>query len=231
MHESLIVNGKDLHDFGVYLTNAGVYQMPERDVEEIEIPGKNGTVQFSKNRYKNVKVTYPCGLPMTFHDNFNSLISFLGSQKGYCRLEDTFFPEFYREGSFYSQISPRVSANGRIGTFTLEFNCKPQRWLKEGEEPIEIQSTGMILSPCYEDCNPFITIYEPGAVSINGVSITVDSLNDSDYAIIDCDLKNVYNNNGSLNSVSHGEFPALHPGENEIETTAKADIVPRWWFL
>lgn len=231
MRDRLIVNGKDLADYGVYLTNAGVYQTPEKDVEGIEIPGRSGTLQFSKNRYKNVKVSYPCGLPFEFKDNFNAIVHFLCSQKGYCRLEDTFFPDFYREGVFTAPISPKVSADGTIGTFNLEFNCKPQRWLKDGEEPIEIQSSGMILSPCLEDCNPIIKIYSVGTVTINEKSITVQSLNNSDYAVIDCELKNVYNNNGSLNSVSRGTFPTLQSGENEITTTTPAEIIPRWWML
>lgn len=231
MRDRLIVNGKDMADFGVYLTNAGVYTTPEKDIEEIEIPGKSGTVQFSKNRYKNVKVTYPCGLPFTFKENFNDMISFLCSQKGYCRLEDTFFPDFYREGSFYSPVSPKVSYDAEIGTFTLEFNCKPQRWLKSGEEPIEIQSSGAILSPSYEDCKPLIKITAAGSVTINGVTISVSSLNGGEYAMIDCELKNIYSNLGSLNLYSMGVFPSLTSGENEIAVTTPAEIIPRWWFL
>ncbi len=231
MRDRLIVDGKDLADFGVYLTNAGVYQTPEKDIEEIEIPGKSGNLRISKNRYKNVTVTYPCGLPFKFKDNFNAMVHFLCSRKGYCRIEDSFFPDFFREGAFSSPLSPKVSPDGTIGTFNLDFNCKPQRWMKEGEEQIEIESSGVILSPCLEDCNPLITIYGTGIVTINDKSIAVQSLNGSDYAIIDCELKNVYNDTGSLNKFSSGEFPVLKAGENEILTTARAEIKPRWWTL
>lgn len=231
MRDRLIVNGKDLADFGVYLTNSGVYTTPEKDVEEIEIPGKSGTVQFSKNRYKNVRIPYPCAIPFVFKENFNEMISFLCSQSGYCRLEDSFMPEIFREGTYVSSVSPHVSWDGEIGTFTLEFNCKPQRWRKDGEEPIEIESAGMILSPCLEPCNPLITIYGTGTVTVNKKSITVNSLNESNYAIIDCELKNVYNDTGSLNKFSSGEFPVLQAGENEITTTETIEIKPMWWVL
>lgn len=231
MRDRLVVNGKDLADFGVYLTNAGVYTTPEKDVEEIEIPGKSGTVQFSKNRYKNVRVSYPCGIPFVFKENFGNLISFLCSQQGYCRLEDTFFPDFYRNGIFTASVSPHVSWDGEIGTFELEFNCKPQRWLKEGEEPIAISSTGAILSPCYEDCKPLIKIEAAGSVTINGITISVSSMNSGNYALIDCETKNVYGNLGSLNLYSMGAFPVLSSGENEITTTTPCEITPRWWFL
>lgn len=231
MRDRLIVNGKDLADFGVYLTNAGVYTTPEKDVEEIEIPGKSGTVQFSKNRYKNVRIPYPCAIPFVFKENFNEMISFLCSQSGYCRLEDSFMPEIFREGTYVSSISPHVSLEGEIGTFTLEFNCKPQRWRKDGEEPIEIESAGMILSPYYEDAKPLIKMYQPGSVSINGISISVNSINGGDYAVIDCELKNVYSNLGSLNLYSMGVFPVLRMGENEVTATTPVEIIPRWWSL
>ena len=48
-------------DYGVYITGEAVYNAPERAVEMVSIPGKNGALALDQGRFENIEVTYPAG--------------------------------------------------------------------------------------------------------------------------------------------------------------------------
>lgn len=228
LENQISFGGKLLSDFGVYPTNAGIYDPPERDVQQIEIAGRDGTLEIDNERYKNVTVTYPAIIYKDFRRSLTSMTSYLLMQKGYQRIEDSFYPEYYRMGSFYMPFAPEVPKEGNIGKFELQFTCKPYRWLKSGEEPVEIYPEGMLLSPTYLTCKPIIRLYGAGSVTINGKTISVSNLNGNGYADVDCERMQVYSGTNNLNKYATGEFPVLTAGENEITCTARIEITPRW---
>ena len=58
---SLTFDGQNSLDNGVYITAESSYDAPERDIEEIEIAGRNGAFLLDKGRWKNIEVTYKAG--------------------------------------------------------------------------------------------------------------------------------------------------------------------------
>ena len=42
LYKGLVFDGVDSRDYGIYITGDAVFNSPERDVEMIEIPGRNG---------------------------------------------------------------------------------------------------------------------------------------------------------------------------------------------
>ena len=52
-------DGIDSKKYGVYITGEAVYNAPERDVEVISIPGRNGAYLLDNGRFSNITVTYP----------------------------------------------------------------------------------------------------------------------------------------------------------------------------
>lgn len=220
-----------MSDYGLYITNAGVYSPPERDVEHVEIPGKDGKLEFDNERYRNVTVTYPCIIYKDFENNYTGLTSFLLSKRGYRRIEDSFYPDYFRIGSYYTPFSTTVPWDAEIGKFDIEFDCKPQRWLKIGEETYTIMENGLLFNPTLFTAKPMIRMYGIGTVKINDKQITVSNLLGNSYADIDCELMQAYSGNVSLNKYASGDFPVLAEGENIITTTATIDITPRWWVL
>lgn len=133
-----VFNGKKSSDFNVWCSGDGLYRLPERDVEYIAVPGRNGDLAVDNGRWMNVEVTYSCFIPKHFREHYSDLVSWLASQKGYGRLEDARHPELYWLARMDADVAPKMVFPDDSGTFTLTFNCKPQRFLKSGEIPVEI---------------------------------------------------------------------------------------------
>lgn len=150
----LIFGGLDTSDYGIAITGSGTFSAPERDVDFIEVPGRNGDLSIDNGRYKNIEVTYPANIPRQFAAKFDQFRAAISRKRGYQRLEDTYHPDEYRQGVLVEGLDPDVTALNRGGQFNLRFNCKPQRFLKSGDLPVQFLplvrgSTSTGLSTCY----------------------------------------------------------------------------------
>lgn len=138
-------DGENSRNYGVYITGEGVFNAPERNVEMVEIPGRNGAFALDKGNFNNIEVTYPAGIFADTEADFAQAVSdmrnWLCSKVGYVRLEDDYNPNEYRMAIYKSGLE--VDHDFLIaGEFDLVFECKPQRYLKSGETPITIGEWG-----------------------------------------------------------------------------------------
>lgn len=138
----VVFDGVDLVDFGVTLSGVGTFNAPERDVEYVSVPGRNGDIILDNGRYNNISVTYPVNIETHLPGKVRALSEFLMSHKGYFRLEDSYHPDEFRLAQFAGPIDINSTGrHNRYGTTTLTFNCMPQRFLKSGEQEIELNFT------------------------------------------------------------------------------------------
>lgn len=138
MRNNLIFGGINSSDFGVWISGSDTYSAAERDSEHFSVPGRNGDLIVDNGRYKNKLVTYPAFFPNKFPEKMENFRSAICRKIGYQRLEDSYHPDEYRMAEFVDGINPSgLTAFNRSGDFTLAFNCKPQRFLKSGEEPLQ----------------------------------------------------------------------------------------------
>ena len=231
-----VADGKASTDFGVFLTDGGVYGIAEKDVEVVSVNGRNGDLIIDKGRFKNKKFKYPAFIIENFDENFSALANYLVSRKGYFKLQDSFHPEYYVEARYAGGTDPKkVIDNGTKGKFQLEFDRKPQKFLTEGDYPLEVTSNTTLLSEYDMTAKPIIRAYGTGSFSIGGKSIEITSADD--YTDIDCDMQEAYkdtlSNDKNGNIVVSTDFPTLSQGENEITLNGitKLEIKPRWWML
>ena len=56
---SITFGGINSADFGIYISGEGVFNAPQRDVEMISVPGRNGAIALDRGRFQNIEVTYP----------------------------------------------------------------------------------------------------------------------------------------------------------------------------
>lgn len=141
MGNSLIFDGINSADYGVILSGGGTYATPERDVTVVSVPGRNGDVILDNGRYNNIQIVYTAGISKGFETKFLPFIGALKAVKGYARLFDSYHPEEFRLASFRSELVPEVGTIMRSGHFELVFDCMPQRFLKSGEQEIELNFT------------------------------------------------------------------------------------------
>ena len=233
MNRHLVFDGKDLTDFECYAGGDGTFPIAERDIEKVKIAGRNGELHIDQGKYNNVDIPYDCYILKDFAKNFDSLKSFLLSKISYKRLEDDFHPEYFRMARIKPDFKPKISGLAEMGTFTLTFDCKPQKFLKSGEKKITLTSSSTIKNPTYYDANPILTIYGVGTLLINDQQIKIDK-NDTSITI-DTDIMEAYS--GSTNMNAYVELPddkvVLPSGNVSIGLTGitKLVIIPRWWTL
>lgn len=141
LYKGLVFDGVDSRDYGIYVTGEAVFNSPERDVEMIEIPGRNGAYALDKGRFSNIEVSYPAGIfgdtEAEFRQGVSAFRNALASRKGYKRLEDDYNPDEYRMAVYKSGLEVTPTAL-KAGEFTITFDCKPQRFLKSGETAVTI---------------------------------------------------------------------------------------------
>lgn len=167
-------------DYGIYISGEGVFNAPERDVEVINIPGRDGAYILDRGNFKNIQVAYPAFNQESSMDDFITAVdafrNALSSLRGYQRLSDTFHPDEYRMAALVNGIEVKpVLYNDSTSKFNLVFNCKPQRFLKSGELPVSISSGDEIINPTLFDAKPLIKFNAGGngTITIGDKVVTV----------------------------------------------------------
>ena len=228
---------------GIIMTESPPEVFPERDVEVISIPGRSGDIVKDNGRYKNVPIPYKCAyLPeddQTMRHDAIYVIGALQPTTEYRRLENTYDPDHFRMARVSSNITLK-SLVEQIGTFQVLFDCKPQRFLKLGEQAVDFTAPGVLRNPTLFRAKPIITIYGTGAgtVTVGDQTVIVKSI--EDQITLDCDLQHAYRQVGegapeNMNTnISAPDFPQLPAGENTVSWTGdieRVEIIPRWWTV
>ena len=239
----LVIDGKSSKDFDMYISGGGTYSSPEKAYEEVEIPGRNGTIFLYNGNFKNSEVTYECFIAKVdgaddVDKHFRALRSYLLSREGYVRIEDTYHPDEIRFGTYNEAIEPDVHETLTAIQFTLTFSCRPQRFVKKFYDiPISYSTSGQVFrNDTYFNAKPLLRVYGTGSFTINGITVQINSA--SSYTDFDCELQEAYKNtlatncNGNI-TLTNAQFPYLKPGDNQITFSGISSIImyPRTYML
>ena len=231
-------NGISTDEVGIVVETPPNYEIPERNYEIISVPGRNGDVVIDLNSYKNVVREYNIAIGEEGGD-FSVLSSkiakWLYSGHGYLRLEDSYLPEYYMMAAV---IAPNNIANilQQAGRATVQFNRKPQRFLKSGDRPIAITKQTTLFNPTQFDSQPIIVVNGTGSGVVNIGNHSVKIENIEGEITIDCELEECYkgsNNQNKKVTLSNG-YPLLVPRDNIVNFSGgitKVTIIPRWWTI
>ncbi len=175
MFRALEFDGINSRDYGIYITGEAVYNSPERDVELIEIPARNGDIILDKGRWRNITVTYHCGCfgadQSEFATKIRAFRNALASKIGYKRLTDEYNINEYRLGTFITPVEVEPVSMQRAGEFDIEFNCKPQRFLMSGEATQTITSGQDLFNDTPYDAQPVIYVEGYGTLNLGDYKI------------------------------------------------------------
>lgn len=231
--------GHSCTEFGMIASGVHTFNAPERDLERISIPGRNGDLFRDNGRFKNITVSYPVAIFKDFAANAEKARRWLLSDGTYKRLTDGYNPEYFRLGVFIGPVNFDMKLLNRVGEVSLMFDCKPQRFLISGETPLTFY-TASTLKNDYFPALPLIRVYGSGdgTVTVGDTTVKVFDLDGS--VTLDCELQNAYQENGDgaaenwNNHIYAPEFPTLQPGSNAVSWTggvSRLEITPRWWTL
>ena len=232
----LIFNGESSLDHGAYIGGQQTFNAPQRDVTKVKIPGRNGDLIRDNGRWLNIEVPYNLVIMDEFRDNAGEIRRWLTEPVGYSRLEDTYHPDYFRLARVQGTIDFETAAFNLTGKTRVVFDCKPQRFLKTGEQEIAVSSGGKIYNQTQYDSKPLIRVLGTGdgtvtigdyVISLSGFTTEVD---------IDCELQDCFYDGTSQNSkvaLASG-FPVLKPGNNLISFTGDVSgvrITGRWFTI
>lgn len=236
MRNYLTFGGIDSRNYGVYISGSGVYNLPARALEMVNVPGRNGAlVMNAYERFENIDVTYPAFIFSSFGSNLADFRARLAASIGYQRITDTYHPNEYRMGVFSRGLNVSPTKNLKAGKFDIVFNCKPQRFLTSGDTAQVFTASGVINNPTRFSVAPLLRVYGVGTVGIGYGEIPITSADE--YTDIDCDLCIAYkgstNKNQYVTFASYGG-PQLGPGNNNITLgtgITRVEVTPRWFTL
>lgn len=208
-YKAFTFDGESSLNYGVYLTGEGVFNAPERAVEMLEIPGRNGSFILDQGRFQNISVTYKAGIVDYSEADFATRVSdvrnWLCSKVGYKRLEDDYNPNEHRMAAFLSGVEVE-HADLQTGEFEITFECKPQRWLASGETAVSVANNGTLNNTTPFESRPLLQIWGYGDIQVNNDIIKIISepigtvtVKDTDYNTTDpVDFDYTYANTGDL---------------------------------
>lgn len=237
--KALTFDGVNSLDYGIYITGEAVYNAPERAVEMVTIPGKNGALVLDQGRFENIEVTYHAGCfadnQQDFAEKVRAFRNALASRYTYKRLTDEYNADEYRLGLYKSGLEVDAVGYHQAGEFDITFDCKPQRFLIEGDEPYNFVSnyqqllnensesitdengeeleggitlSSNIINPTLFPSKPLIKATGSGIVGIGSQLISVIDISDSTTVYIDCETMEIYTLSGGIASgaSSHVSF-------------------------
>ena len=193
-YNTFTFDGVSSSTYGVYLTGEGVFNAPERAVEMLSIPGRNGNYALDLGRFENISVTYKVGMFDVDESNFATKVSnfrnWLCSKVGYVRLTDTYNTGEYRMAVYKSglELDHELLIAGEA---EITFDCKPQRFLTSGETETAVANNGTINNPTLFDARPILKIQGYGNIGIAGQTVSVGNIPIGDVLLANSNTVNV----------------------------------------
>lgn len=240
-------NGVASDTIGIRIERAATIIRPRRKADVISIAGRNGDLVMMQDAWNNYiqpyDVFFGTGEYLSAETAADAVSAWLHSASGYARLEDTYEPDVYRL-AYYVDEQEIENAITQYGRETIQFNCRPERFLKSGETAVTVSSSNtQIANPTQYESRPLIRVNGSGAgtLTIAGTNKTysVSITGISSYMYLDCDEQNAYKTAGTnLNNqvtITNGvDFPRLGGGDNTITWTGgitSLQITPRWFRI
>lgn len=239
---SVIWSGKALDDFGMRLHADLKFDGVERDVEEIEIPGRDGVVIRDKQRFKPVDQNFEFTITLlksksNLEKQIKEALSFISNLYGFKELSWTGEPGYIFKAkvngkSSSSRSNPwRATVSVPVRLFPMKYlkdNFNSERSLKSGEA---FQNKGTQVA------YPIISLTGTGNVTltVNGKKFILKNITGG--VVIDCEnqvVTDLTKKNSQMDKVYSYPFPSLKTGANTISwdnTAFTGTIIERWCEL
>ena len=234
----IIWAGTSNKDVGMVVEHYPSIVFPERDQEIQHVPGRNGDIVLSSGSFNNYEQEYSVFLDAKKYGGLEQvmpkLADWLLGHTGYQRLEDSYFPDFYRM-AYYSGGSEFLSIFNEYGKGTLTFVCQPEKFYKSGERRIELSKNQVLLNPSSFRAKPLILVQGSGQGTLTFNSKSINISNIGSNVAIDVKLHKAYNGSTNRNNTITGKFEDLELGRSTTIIWSGGitgvTITPRWWTI
>lgn len=235
----IIWAGTSNKDVGMIIEHYPSVIVPNRSQEVQKVPGRNGDIILTTGSFENYEQQYSAFLDAKSIGGLEQVmprvIDWLLGNEGYQRLEDSYFPDFYRM-AYYSGGTQFISIFNEYGQGTLAFNCAPEKYYKSGERSIILSKNQVLRNPSAFAAFPLINVTGSGSgtLTFNGSTVlTISSIGTS--VTIDTKLHKAYNGTTSRNNTITGSYENMKLGKATTVSWAGGitgvEIIPRWWTI
>lgn len=263
-YNTIKFGGVNLGAMGYVVQASPNYEYAEHETENIRIPGKNGDIIHYTGAYLNTTRQYNLVKLLKNNNDYRDhrefvteaqkIVSALKSKTGYQILQDTFEPNYYRY-AVLKNAGVVVNGGDQAVSITLEFECKPQRWLVSGDTSTQAAVSVNLENKTDFDALPEITVTKGGS-NTTTLTITSGTGNNTETQtftidwtkgskssiIIDSELMDCYATDDGTNMNSYlgfiSEFPKLKANNqntvavnNDMDNKGTVSVKPRWWTL
>lgn len=229
-------NGVRSTALGVFVEKYPPRPVPKRKHEKFSVPGRSGDVIAYEDAWENVTQEYEIylsaekpGLPLVAARAARWLFS-----SGYRQLADEYDRDTFRLAMFLGPVDLENTLNA-FGRARIEFDCKPQRFLKSGYTARSMAKEQILRNPTGYTAKPLITVYGGGSgtLTIGGRTLTITVTNGM---TLDCEEEEAYYSPGllNLNTAVTGNYPRLGAGDSAVSWTGGItgiSLAPRWFEL
>lgn len=221
-----IFNGIDSSDYLIINKLPSIFKA-QKDVEKIEVQGRDGFLTQDNGNYKSIIKTVECTIKDLKQIDFicnwltgsGDVIFSNESDKKY-------------KATIINQIEfKRVFVN--FHSFIIQFECQPHKYSISNNK-ITLTTSGTKIYNKGADSRPIFKIFGTGNIDLTVNSNVIHLTNVVDYVAIDSDLMDCYKDTVLKNNYMNGEFPILVNGVNTISwtgTVTKIEVTPNWRWL
>lgn len=236
---SLIYKGRDLKSiFGLEMLTELTIENAVRDVEIVEIPGKNGDIVIDNGRYKSVAfspkfIMWKKSNFRSFEEQQNALTDLMTGAYGYSEMtilgnsNYTYMARVVDEARI--TLDDEVSAEVEIN-----FSLKPIKYITSGLDTVNLANGAILDNIGKVPSNPMIVLTGTGNVTLTLDSKIVVFKNITDGVVVDFESKTVTNldkNSPKWETLYTWPLPSLPVGNNKISwdnSNFKISMIPRW---
>lgn len=222
--------GKNSREFGILIAAAPQRIRPERRVEYITIPGRNGMLTQDEKTYEPYTLSLECSTRGS--ERLDEIVAWLD---GAGELILSTEPEKVYQAAIYNKIAIS-DVIYLYNSFLLQFRVQPFKYsVNAVNDALELTAPTTIRNRGTAESEPLLTIYGSGDVvlQINEDAFPLYGVEGS--ITIDSERMEVFKGNANQNGKYGGtEFPKFAVGENTISwigTVTKVEIQPRWRWL
>ena len=132
--------GRSSDDVHVIVERYPSVTLAGRKMDTQAVPGRNGDLLFEQNAYQNYIQAYEVYMSaerIRLPRAMREVANWLCGPSGYQKLEDDYDVETYRRAYFAGPLDVE-SIMHRFGRATIEFSCQPQRFLRAGDQTVEL---------------------------------------------------------------------------------------------
>lgn len=245
MHNYIVFNGKNsVNNFGLVIDQLPESAHASRHGDLYQIAGRNGTFVHEDGTFENYEQVYDVNFIGNAFSKGRDVATWLLGSRGYCRLEDSYEPDFYRLARYAGPLNiENVLQQGARAS--IVFDCRPERYLKSGETAITAMSnvyaaqspsvTYDLVNPTGQVARPIIRVTGQGGIRFavtpaNAsadvvIEMAIGTTTTTVTVIIDCETYTVTDTSGNdmssrvsfVDQDGYPEFPKLQSGVTVVK--------------